>query len=346
MAELSPKTNADLQRLRRANARELSETLRGLLDRGEALDQAAEILEERVGSGVYIITDELARLLSKVKRVSLFDLVRDQLFQDPWALITLYRGKYPDQSIEQDLADLLYRKAEDDSDPARRAIAEAIRDVGTIATLPTLEAILYDLIPTKGTKKAIANALFSASGPSLESLLAGVVADSRSSFVEVIVNAIEAVRSRDSDQGIAFADAERRDTGFGNDRLVENAHTELERAAHKAHDDPIYALVCLRRGAEAMGKHLYRHLGHEKNGKPAKKMMLDDLLKPVKDSNAPEIFKICIQALQPFGNYAAHDQDDQFANLTPQVGQALVVIFREALRVYEDWLRKLNGEPG
>lgn len=175
MAELSPKTNADLQRLRRANATELSETLRGLLDRGEALDQAAEILEERIGSGDYVTTDELARLLSNVKRGSLFDLVRDQLFQHPWALITLYRGEYPDQSIEQDLADLLYRKAKDDSDPARRAIAEAMCDVGTIATLPTLEAILYDLVPTKETKKAIANALFSASGPSLESLLAGAV---------------------------------------------------------------------------------------------------------------------------------------------------------------------------
>jgi hypothetical protein len=343
LPNLSPKSSADLQRLQRANAIELSETLRALLDRDEALDEAAEILEERARSGVYIVTGELACLLSKTKRQSLFDLVRDQIFQDQWALITLYRGKYPNQGIEQNLTDALYRNAKDDSNPARRAIAEAMRDVGTTATLPVLEAILYDLIPTKGTKNAIANALFSTSGPSLESLLASVVTESRSSFVDVVVEAIEAVRNRNLDQGIIFAEGST--SGLSSERLVDNAHAELERARQRLQDDPTYTLVCLRRGAEAMGKNLYRHLGHEKNGKPAKKMMLGELLKPIKDSDAPEVFKICMQALQPFVNYAAHDQDDQFANLTPRVAEALVVLFEEALIVYENWRRQRGGEP-
>ena len=62
---------------------------------------------------------------------------------------------------------------------------------------------------------------------------------------------------------------------------MSNAHGELGRAEEKLHDDPTYSLVCLRRGAEAMGKHLYRHLGYEDKGKPAQKMMLDELLKPL-----------------------------------------------------------------
>jgi len=214
--------------------------------------------------------------------------------------------------------------------------------VGTSVTLPTLEAILYDLIPTKATKTAIADALFSAHGPSRESFLASVVAQSSSGFVKVVVEAMEAVRNRSSDPEPFFV-AAGTDSDFSTDWLVDNAHAELKKAAQAVKNDPTYALVCLRRGAEAMGKHLYRHLGHERNGKPANKMMLDELLKPVRDSGAPEIFKICVQALQPFGNYAAHDQDDQFANLTPQVGEGLLVIYREALRIYEEWLRQVNA---
>lgn len=279
----------------------------------------------------------------KVQRGSLYNLVKERLLQDQQALLILYQGKYPDPDIEQELANLLYQKADDDGDPYRRKIAEAVRDSGSTATLPVLEAILYDLAPTKGTKNALANALFSASGPRLETFLAGAVARSRSKFIQIIIQAIEAVRERSAEPE-GMPDENTVAQVSVDDELVSNAHSELRQAVEKVHDDPTYALVCLRRGAEAIGKHLYRHFGHEDKGKPAKKMMLDDLLKPIKDSEVPDIVKICVQALQPFGNYAAHDQDDQFANVTPQVADALIVLFREALTSYENWLREMPGE--
>lgn len=340
---MSPEENAIFQRLRRVESSDLSACLSVLFEKDEALEEAAEIIEDRVKSGAYVLTDDLARLLVKARHPTLYDFVKDQLFKDQWALITLYQGGYPDPTIEDELVELMYQKGEDDADPVRRVIAEAIREKGTVATIPILEAILYDLAPTQNTKKAIANALFDASGPNLESLLAGVVAKSRSEFVHTITQALVAVRERNSERStFPFEKANSRHKEM---ELVSNAHRELEWARNSVQSDPTYVLVCLRRGAEAMGKHLYRHLGHDAKGKPAKKMMLGDLLKPISDSDAPEVFKICIQALQPFGNYAAHDQDDQFQYLTPQVAESLVNLFDEALTIYEGWLRRAGGEP-
>ena len=106
--------------------------------------QVAEIVEERVRSSGFVSNGELARLLSVVRRKSLFALVSSQLLTDVWSLITLYRGGYPDEAIEKTLIDLLRPRYQNDSDPSRRYIVEAMRDVGTAVALPALEAILYD----------------------------------------------------------------------------------------------------------------------------------------------------------------------------------------------------------
>lgn len=339
---MSPEANAILQRLQRVEPAGLSECIRELLERGEALEDAEKIIKSRLQSGSYVLSDDLARLLTKVRDASLYRIAKEQLFQDRWALLTLYKGGYPDPAIEDELVEILYQNAENDAEPVRRAIVEAIFEKGTIATIPVLEAILYDLAPTQHTKKAIANALFDASGPNIDTLLAGVVASSRIEFIRVVNHALEAVRERGTEQ--ANSSVEGVTANPSETKLVANAHRELEQARDKVQSDPTYALVCLRRGAEAMGKHLYRHLGLDAKGKPANKMMLGDLQKPISESDAPHVFKICIQALQPFGNYASHDQDDQFQDLTPMVAGSLVNLYDEALRIYEDWLRKVALE--
>lgn len=346
MTKWSPATDSDLQRIRHSNPQEIIEAVRALLDRGEALDDAAELIERRIRNGDYIVSEELAKLIARTKRVSLYELAREQLFKDEWALLSLYRGRFPDERIEKRLSEILYSKAADDSEPRRRLIVEAMRDVGSIDILPVLEAILFDLLPTKGTKNAIANALFSATGPSVETMLAGRIADSRTSFLGLLDEAIVKVQTRARESDVMTFRQSAESNSKDKQNLVQNAHAEFERASRSINDDPTYSLVCLRRGAEAMGKYLYRHLDLEKGGKPARKMMLEDLLKPIRDSDAPEIFKICIQALQPFGNYAAHDQDDQFINLNARVGVALLTLYEEALLIFEQWLRQSSKDQG
>lgn len=336
MQSHSTRTSAALQRLRFAEPEELSKALEELIDSGEGLSDAAEIIEERVKSKTFVFKEQAARLLVNEKRESLYRLLKDELFGDRWALLTLYKGGYPDQRIENELCQQLYRMANDDSDIYRRDVAEAMGEVGTTATLPVLEAILYDIAPTAGAKNAITNAIFSASGDTLESILAGAEAGSRSQFVRSVAQSIEAIRRRDEDPDQASVENNSANSEV-NQQLVINAHKELENAKNKVNEDPTYALVCLRRGAEAVGKHYYRYLGLEKKGEPAKRKMLGHFEKIVNDSDAPDLFKLYFKSIQPFGNYGSHDQDDE-PSITVAAGEALIVLFEEALRSYEGWL--------
>lgn len=337
MSPVSHEANAELVRLRRSgNAVEVSNALTVLLRLGESLDQAARIVEERIKRGDYVLTQPIAHLLVATRSESLYRLSHDQIFRDEWALIDLYKGRYPDKQIEEHLINVLYQISSDDANPRRSYIVQAMQSVGSIDILPDLEALLYDLAPTKSTKRVIADALFATSGPTLDSTLANLIAHARADFMSLLVNAIKSIRERGADEPDSTSNVDSQESR--NARIVTNSHTELEKAKAIVNDDPTYALVCLRRGAEAMGKHLYRHLRHEERGKPASKMMLDELLKPIRESTTPEIFKICMQALQPFGNYAAHDQDDGFHGLNSDVGNALIVLYREALDAYEQWL--------
>jgi hypothetical protein len=54
-----------------------------------------------------------------------------------------------------------------------------------------------------------------------------------------------------------------------------NVHFSEKQAQHYLDSVPLTSLMHVRRGAEALAKDVYRRLGHEKNGKPAAKMMLE-----------------------------------------------------------------------
>jgi hypothetical protein len=120
---------------------------------------------------------------------------------------------------------------------------------------------------------------------------------------------------------------------------LRNAERARQQARRYLQTDPTVAIMCLRRGAEAMGKHLYRLLGHEKNGKPARKMMLDELMKPIRDSDVPDVFKLCVQTIQVFGNFANHDQDDQAHHVTEHIAAPILMLYNEAFEMYALWSR-------
>ena len=89
----------------------------------------------------------------------------------------------------------------------------------------------------------------------------------------------------------------------------------------------------------AIVKHLYRHLGLEKDGRSAQKLMLGTLLKHVDASSSPRVFKDLIAAFQSFGNFASHDQDQDLEYFSDSIAKSTIDLFQEALKIYEHWLR-------
>jgi hypothetical protein len=66
-------------------------------------------------------------------------------------------------------------------------------------------------------------------------------------------------------------------------------------------------------------------------------MTLDDLLKSIQDSSAPDVFKIILRTFQAFGNFASHDQGDQSIHLTKEIASALLALYDQALVIYANW---------
>jgi hypothetical protein len=310
-----------------------------LFEHEEIMCEAVEIVEKRIQGGDYFLTANLVKLLASTKSRSLYELIKKDIFTNDWALIDLLRSEFPDPEIETSLLGKLYGYAGDDGEPRRKYIVEALRVVGTREAIPTLEAILHDLTDTVATKRLIADAVDAVSPDSIGSILASVEFGSRREFVELVAKAISEVKQRGvSSVTSVDVDMQVMAVDFGSHPDVKNAVFELERAKNLLrNDDPISAVVSLRRGGEALGKHLYRYLGMEVNGRPAKTMMFKGLLKPVKDSDVPDVFKLCFEALQLFGNFTTHDQDEGHLYFNLRVANAILVLYEEALDIYSSW---------
>lgn len=152
-----------------------------------------DIVISRLQSGEHVNNEPLACLLREQPNDHLWELAWPKLKSDCHNLCRLYRGKYPDQKVEDVLCEQLWLIHAKNSDPHRREIAETIRDVGTEKALPTLEAIGEKL-----RSKATAAKHFGGSLREFDALEAATV----SSFSELTKTAI-----REIEQRVSFAEA-------------------------------------------------------------------------------------------------------------------------------------------
>jgi hypothetical protein len=324
-------------RLRHATGLAFDDTLTELLSYPDVLDldvldPVVEIVESKMKVGTYVRDEPLANLILRAGSSRLYEKVSERLLQNDWTALILYKGRYPDPKIEEKLCTTLYQVAANDGEPRRRCIVEAMREVGSEAALPTLDAILFDLEPSAKIRQVFANGL---------GVVGKLKAISRGEFVKLIALAIDDIKGR-----IGAAPETATPTAPKQTQADETANARRNRtqALRYIESEPEAAIVFIRRGAEALAKDLYRRLGHERNGKPARKMTLEELLKPVKDSNVPEVFKLLIQTLQLFGNFAAHDQDDQSIYVTKKIASSLLALYDQALLIYSQWIGA-SGPP-
>jgi len=78
---LSRHTSAALLRLKHTeNALEFLDILKDIVDRNEGLDQLVEIVEQRMDSGGYVLTENLELIISKTKSATLYTKAKPQLF--------------------------------------------------------------------------------------------------------------------------------------------------------------------------------------------------------------------------------------------------------------------------
>jgi hypothetical protein len=304
--------------------------LEEILQLDDEIDWVAPIVISKIDDGFYIENQNLVNILNKTKNISLYSKAKVQIFKDVWQLLILYKAKFPDMAIEQALCKRLYEISADDGNPTRRHIVDAMAEVASDNVLPTLEGLLFDLLPRTKVQQAFPQAY----GP-----LAPVETNSRLSFLKRAEIAIEKIKRREADSGYqtppTFIEGEK--PGIAVEITdPSSAVAQVQRLIDE--NLPELGVMLLRRNAEALAKYCYRRLGYERKGKPAKKMTLEELLKPLKDGGAPEMLTHLLQTLQLFGNFAAHDQGEQSKHLTNEIAYALLVLYQQAILSKSAWI--------
>ncbi len=208
---ISPETNARLIRLENSHGYELDRLVNEILEKGEALGEAASVIEEKRAAGEYLTKRTLALLIGRTKSDSLYLIHKKKFFEpsDFEALVLLYKEKYPDPAIEKTLAGILYEVANKDPMEGINAliwgsILRAMSDVGSVGALPTLEALLYEKFPSVSTKISLAGAIRSninereAVNFSHEELSALLDEKQERHFFDLVSETIRAIKERSS----------------------------------------------------------------------------------------------------------------------------------------------------
>jgi len=98
--------------------------------------------------------------------------------------------------------------------------------------------------------------------------------------------------------------------------------------------DPEIALAQARKSAEAICKQIYVNEGLEKGGKPAAKMMLNDLIGALSRKRiVPQHIIIALGTIQHYGNFGTHDQGEDSEYIT----QEFVETCLSALSTVVNW---------
>lgn len=153
----------------------------------KTIDQVIRSVERRLDAGRYIEPDHLAWLVLQASSPQLYKRVRENFLKNSRAVLTLYRGKYPDSDLENILCAELYKIASDNGNYFRREILEAMQDVGSQDVLRTLDAIFFELAPSAKIRGMFSNK---------HDLLEAYEASSLGSFVKDVGFAIEIIKKR------------------------------------------------------------------------------------------------------------------------------------------------------
>jgi HEAT repeat protein len=179
--------NSLLMKIRYRTGLELSEAIDQAISADCDSNRLVIAIMNRLASDAVILPKTLCNAILKSRSAELFDAIFPRLANDHWSLLSLYRGHFKKEQLEEILCDRLYQIAANDSEPLRRAIVEAMAEVGSASTLPTLMAIAHDLEPSAKVGAAFGAAL----GP-----MEGLEASSRHSFHQTVVHAIKEIEAR------------------------------------------------------------------------------------------------------------------------------------------------------
>jgi hypothetical protein len=318
----------DLRTLRMSRRYDFNKLISDLISDDKLDEDALSIVRERLEGGEEIFSGNLAKLVALTGDELFYDHIKSIKNLGTDDLLVLYRSQYPDPAIENILLDLLYQFSDQDAQPWRRYIAEAIRDVGSTACLDVLTRIRSELEQRVKVGKSFINTF---------DVLERIKMKSSISFFELIDEAIESVRER----GVQMAEfaTEREGDLPAPSSLPSRVYERLAEARKFQVDHPTISLSRLRVGAEAIALTVCQKMAI-KNGKTGKKPLLSDYIAAMKSDNRriPDLIFKLLESIQAFGNAGSHDEGDEVYLVNEQIAAAVIVLYENLVEICESWL--------
>lgn len=320
-----------LARLRYGKAADATSALTELVEGGQADAEVVSAALAAIQRDIYLLTGDLARLVSKSGGEALYKVAKPRLLKDDWALVELHGSHYPDPEIEEVLCARLYKCAKDDGDPRRSLMVASLEHAGTLGTLATLEAICLDLGPGETSKRLVADAM-------PEDVLFRAEAISREVFVEKVRAAIDAVKARQSTGPIS-----REHQQATNSDSFARANSHRREADLKCDADPASALNSVRKSVEAVIKEVFRAEGLQMDsGKLARAYKASQLLQALIKTDVLGDHARIAHNLLDLGNIGSHDEDPGHSPVSPKLARAAIAQL-DVLMIWFDRYEK--GRP-
>lgn len=318
----------ELRKLRMARGFEFNQSINRLCSNGCLDSEAMNVVRERMEGGEEVFNSNLVRIVSQTGDRYFYDQINSINSLGIDDLLTLYRCQYPDPKIEKALLDLIYKFADQDAQPWRRYIAEAIRDVGSTDCLNVLTRIRSEL-----ERRVVVGRGFISTLDRIErfKMTASI------SFFELIDDAIEAVKER----GIQMSEDTKQasDVVASTSALPERVYKRLVEAKAFQAEHPTISLSRLRIGAEAIAHTVCQTL-EIKNNKTGKKLLLADFISLIRSDNrrVPDLLLKLLESIQAFGNSGSHDEGDEVYLVNEGIAGAAIIMYENLINICDSWL--------
>lgn len=311
----------------------LNDTLRQIVTLGEFPHELLPAVIDSLQKGEYILAQTLCDILNSTKSKDFYLLVQSKSLLNNWELVQLFKNGFPSPEIEEILCRELYKYFNDNAQPLRSAIVEAMAEHGSDKSDKLLNVIEYELSPT-----IIDHKYYLETNP--EDFLKEAELRSLEEFLKKVKIAKNRIASR-TDTSLAEIITVNNDneSNSQNDTTTSIYHritTYKKRAHDYFNSDPQSSCNQARKAVEAICKELYISSGLEStNKRPADSFKeFDELIKILKNSKViPSSILIHLDTIQRFGNFGSHDQGQDSIDFTPAMAEPCI----KALDIVINW---------
>lgn len=325
-------------RIEKSSGQSINDIINEIVSQKEFPIELVASVIEALNKGQVILSDLIYEIIILTKCKDLYQLAESKNILSEWDYIHLFKSGYLEDGIEIKVCDLLYNCYEDNANPQRRAILEAMKKYGTKQSFDILEVIEYELEPSAIISKIEQGTL----SKSEFIIKENIERKSQISFFDLVKIVKSKVYKRintSKPHNPEFDLTKKNGVTFFDNTEESYIEKRLDILQKRAFDylgnDPESAMNQARKAAEAICKDIYTK---EKIGnKPANRQELNELITSLNQKKIlPRQVYIHLANIRDLGNFGSHDQGEESKDITMRTAIPCIESLKNVIAWYKD----------